>query len=234
MKVIKSNERYLTQIDWLKSYHSFSFGEHYHPGNRGWGNLRVINEDYIAPGGHFDTHPHRDMEIISYLVKGELYHKDSAGNEYTIRTGDVQRISAGSGILHSETNTSDSQETLLLQLWVRPNIKQTPPDYAQVSLDPNDKINKLQLLASESGREGSITIKQDIDIFASILEKEKELEIENSKDKAWLQVISGELHVNHFKLAAGDALAIDGQQKVLIRSQPEDSHFLFFDISNKT
>jgi quercetin 2,3-dioxygenase len=230
MKLIKSNDRYLTQRGWLKSYHSFSFGEHYHPENRGWGNLRVINEDYIAAGGHFDTHPHRDMEIVSYLVKGKLHHKDSAGNEYIIHPGDVQRISAGSGILHSETNSSESQETHLMQLWVKPNVKQTEPDYAQVSFNPKDKINRLQLLASESGREESITIKQDVDIYASILDQNRSLKIEISKDKAWLQLISGYLKVNNIELEPGDALAIEEQQELLLNSLKEGSHFLFFNI----
>lgn len=231
MKIIKSPDRYLTEIDWLKSYHSFSFGEHIHPENKGWGKLRVINEDYIAAGGSFDTHPHRDMEIVSYLVKGELFHKDSAGNQYTIRAGDVQRISAGSGILHSETNTSETEETLLFQLWIKPKIKQTPPDYAQISLDPKEKINKLQLLASETARNSSVSIKQDLDIYASILEKDHSLKYQMLREKAWLQVISGTVLVNGNELNQGDAIAYDTKEELIIESLKEDSHFLLFDIS---
>lgn len=232
MKIIKANQRYLTQINWLKSFHSFSFGEHFHPENRGWGSLRVINEDFIAPGGYFDTHPHRDMEIISYLVKGELHHKDSAGNEYTIQAGDIQRISAGSGISHSEENTSSTQETHLMQLWIIPNIKQTRPEYAQLSLNPKDKLNQLQLIVSESGNNGSISIKQNTDIYVSLLDADKELTIQTKKDKAWLQLISGTLKVNDFILETGYALALESKKELNLKSLNKQSHFLFFDISD--
>ena len=231
MKVIKAQERYLTQFDWLKSYHSFSFGEHFHTENKGWGTLRVINEDYIAAGGFFDTHPHRDMEIVSYLVKGQLHHKDSAGNEYTIQAGDVQRISAGSGIAHSEENRSKDEETHLMQLWIKPNIKHTKPDYAQISLNPDDKINKLQLLASETARDGSISIKQDTDIYSSILEKDQALDLQITKDKAWIQLISGSILVNDSLLETGDALALEAKQELKVKNLSNESHFLFFDIT---
>ena len=230
MKVFKAEDRYLTQISWLKSYHSFSFGEHYHPENKGWGNLRVINEDYIAPGGIFDTHPHRDMEIISYIAKGELHHKDSQGNEYTINENEVQRISAGTGILHSEHNTGE-QETILLQLWIKPKVKQTQPNYKQIKLEKKERMNRLQLIASEDGSEGSIDIKQDAKIFASILDQGKSLDYKIEYGKAWVQVLEGDLKVNDLELNSGDGLAIDGNEALNILAAA-NSHFLLFDISS--
>jgi redox-sensitive bicupin YhaK (pirin superfamily) len=230
MKLIKSKDRYLTQISWLKSFHSFSFGEHIHPENKGWGNLRVINEDFIAPGGHFDRHPHRDMEIVSYIVKGELHHKDSEGNEYTINENEVQRISAGSGILHSETNPSTSEETILLQLWIKPKVKQTKPDYKQKKLDKAQRLNKLQLIASEDGRNGSIDIKQDLEIYASLLDKKKTLVHQVQHQKAWLQIIEGQIEVNDQILESGDGIGLENEKSLVIKAN-KDSHFLLFDIN---
>ena len=230
MKVFKSKDRYLTKIDWLESYHSFSFGEHYHPNNKGWGNLRVINEDYIAPGGSFATHPHRDMEIISYIAKGELHHKDSQGNEYTVHEGEVQRISAGSGIQHSETNSSNNETTQLFQLWVKPKIKQTEPNYKQITLNGDDKINSLQLIASENGDNGSIDIKQDTEIYVSKLSKGKNINYEMKRAKAWVQIISGSLELQSLTLEQGDGLALSKQENLTLLAL-EDCHFLLFDLS---
>lgn len=229
MKVFKSKDRYLTEIAWLKSYHSFSFGEHYHPENKGWGSLRVINEDYIAPKGHFGMHPHRDMEIVSYIAKGKLHHEDSEANSYTINEDEVQRISAGRGILHSETNPSDSGDTVLLQLWIRPKVKGQDPNYKQIKLAKEDRLNRLQMIASEDGREGSIDIKQDAEIYASILKKDKSLEHKMVHEKAWVQIIDGSITVNEQVLEKGDGLAIEGIQNLEIRAL-EDSHFLVFDL----
>lgn len=231
MKVFKSQDRYLTEFGgWLKSYHSFSFGEHYHPENKGWGNLRVINEDYIAPGGHFDMHPHRDMEIVSYIAKGKLHHKDSQGNEYTINEDEVQRISAGTGILHSETTISENEETILYQLWIKPNVKQTTPDYKQIKLEKEKRLNNLQLIASEDGKEGSIDIKQDLEIYASILDKDKELKYQTRNVKAWVQIVEGHLEINSQRLEQGDGLAFDAKEELVIKAL-ENSHFLLFDIN---
>jgi redox-sensitive bicupin YhaK (pirin superfamily) len=231
LKTVNSSDRYLTEISWLKSFHSFSFGEHYHPENTGWGSLRVINEDFIAPGGKFNTHPHRDMEIITYLVKGNLQHKDSAGNEYVIKAGDVQRISAGSGILHSEENISATEEVHMLQIWITPEVKQTEPEYTQNSFKPEDLQNQLKLIVSKTGAQDSIAIKQDTNIYAAMLDKDLNLDFNTTKDRSWLQLISGTLNVNGQQLKTGDALAFMNKSQLSIKALT-DSHFLVFDIAS--
>jgi quercetin 2,3-dioxygenase len=231
MELIKSHQRYLTEIDWLKSYHSFSFGDHYHPENKSWGNLRVINEDYISPGQGFGMHPHRDMEIITYIVSGSLEHQDSEANHGIISSTEVQRMSAGSGILHSEVNSSAHDAVHLLQIWVLPNSKGGKPEYAQKIFSQESKLNKLKLIISESGKEDSLSIKQNLDIYASILETGKSINLKPKHTKSWLQNISGQLKISDYTLNPGDALKIHNTDWLEISSL-DNSHFLFFDIFN--
>lgn len=226
-KIIRSEDRYLTEIDWLKSYHSFSFGEHYHPENKGWGNLRVINEDFIQASCGFDTHAHRDMEIVTYLISGELEHKDSQGNQGIIKSSELQSMSAGSGIMHSEYNPATDADTHLLQIWFMPAKKSIKPSYQTKEFKEEDKHNNLLLIVSADARDASIGINQNIDLYASIIDKDLNLAV--SKEKGWLQLISGSLKVKEQVLNPGDALALDGTQDLKLEPL-EKSHFLFFDL----
>ena len=240
MQLIKSEQRALSELAWLKSYHSFSFAEHYDPHNKGWGMLRVINEDYVAPLSGFDMHYHRDMEILTYMLEGALDHKDSAGNEYTIHAGELQRISAGSGIMHSEYNSSKTQQAKLLQIWIRPDKKQCEPNYFQTAFDETKKHNSLALIASKSGQDGSVPIRQSMDIYASILDDNKELYYTSKNTKSWLQLIDGSLELkleeaaaaedSSWILSAGDAIACDQvSTKLQLKALAPKTHFLLFD-----
>lgn len=231
MKLFLAENRGVTEVDWLKSYHSFSFADYYDPSNKGWGNLRVINEDYVAPGAGFEPHYHRDMEIVTYMISGALEHKDSAGNEYIIHDNEIQRISAGSGILHSEYNHHQDKPVIFFQLWVKPNEKQTIPSYEQKRYDLNDRKNKLKLIASLDGREDSLVIKQDLEIYVSELDKAKTISYQMKREKTWIQLFSGSLNVNGEKLKPGDGLAVSEKQELKIESLDSKTHFLLFDVS---
>lgn len=232
MRVRKAEERGLTSIDWLKSYHSFSFGHYYNPAYTGFGNLVVINDDYIKGGGGFAEHGHKDMEIVTYVISGELAHKDSLGNVATIKAGEVQRMSAGTGIRHSEFNYSKTQECRLLQIWFLPEKENTPAGYEQNEFTRNDKLNNLKLVVSQTGRDSSVKIGQDIDIYASVLEKDKNLSLENNGRDIWLQLATGEVEVNGKKLKQGDGIAMQDEAKTIVKGLAGESEFVVFSMVN--
>jgi quercetin 2,3-dioxygenase len=228
IKVRRSNERGFFNHGWLKSFHSFSFADYYDRNHMNFGNLRVINEDFIAAGNGFGEHPHHNMEIITYVISGELSHKDSMGNSSIILPEEVQVMSAGSGVIHSEFNSSKSEETHLLQIWILPKEKQIAPRYEQKSFSQNFQNNNLVLIVSNDGRDGSLKINQNADIFLAKLMVGEELNF-NSKfgDKIWIQVIAGEITIDEFSLKKGDAVAVDEEQGFAIYSK-EQSEFLIF------
>jgi redox-sensitive bicupin YhaK (pirin superfamily) len=228
--VRKSNERGHAEHGWLDSYHTFSFADYYDPAHTGFRDLRVINEDYVAPEMGFGMHPHRDMEIITYVVSGALQHKDSMGNTAVMRAGDVQRISAGTGIRHSEVNASAKEPVHLLQIWIIPDTKGATPRYAEKSF-AQAEAGKLHLVASKTGREGSIPINQDAELFLGKLGAGETIaQVLGAKRHGWLQLIKGELNVNGTKLHPGDAAAVSETEK-LILTAAKNAEFLLFDLN---
>lgn len=229
IEIRKSEERGHANHGWLDSRHTFSFADYYDPKHTHFHALRVINEDRVAPEMGFSTHPHRDMEIITYVISGALRHRDSMGNTAVMRRGDVQRISAGSGIEHSEINDSSAEPVHFLQIWIIPDRKNAKPGYAEKSF-ADVKAGALQLITSKTGRAGSIPINQDADLYFARLEKKQTLTHEMAPDRhAWVQVIRGELEVNGRKLQAGDALASSEESAVSIKAV-EEAEFLLFDL----
>lgn len=225
------DERGVANFGWLDSRHTFSFGHYHDQRFMGFGPLRVINEDWIAGAGGFDTHGHRDMEIITYVLSGALLHKDSMGNSAVIRPGDVQRMSAGTGVRHSEYNDSDTEEVHLLQIWIEPSTLGIAPGYEQRAFSEAEKTNRLRLVASGNGREGSITMHRDVDLYASVLEDGIELQhILAAGRRGWLQLIRGEVDVNGARLSAGDGLAIDDTEVLNLRASAA-AELLFFDMN---
>jgi redox-sensitive bicupin YhaK (pirin superfamily) len=228
--VRKSNERGHAEHGWLDSYHTFSFADYYDPAHTHFRDLRVINEDYVAPEMGFGMHPHRDMEIITYVVSGALQHKDSMGNTAVMRGGDVQRISAGTGILHSEINASAKEPVHLLQIWILPDRKGVKPGYAEKSYAQAAR-GKLHLVASKTGRDGSIPINQDASLYLGKLTAGETIaQVLGAKRHGWLQLIKGELNVNGTKLQPGDAAAIKETEKVILTAAA-DAEFLLFDLN---
>lgn len=224
-----SHERGNLNFGWLDTKHTFSFGSYYDPKYTGFGNLLVINEDIISPSKGFGTHGHQDMEIVTYVVEGELAHKDSIGNEETIPAGEVQRMTAGTGIKHSEYNHSSLDPVHLLQIWILPDTKNLSPSYEQKSFSGKDKQGKLCLLASADGRENSLTIHQKVDLFASILDtKDTIIHTFDDDDYGWIQVIKGGVSIDHITLKAGDGASIQGEKEVKIISTQPDTEFLWF------
>jgi quercetin 2,3-dioxygenase len=206
----RGSERGHANHGWLDSYHSFSFADYYDPRHLGFGPLRVINEDRVQPGSGFGTHGHRDMEIISYVLEGALGHKDSMGNGSTIVPGDVQRMSAGSGVRHSEYNHEKQGVTHFLQIWIEPNVTGIPPSYEQKYFTPEDKRGRLRLIASADGRDGSVTIHQDALVFAGLFDGKEAAEYTLAGQKGYVHVARGKISVNGHALEAGDALKTDG------------------------
>ena len=231
MDIRRADERGRTNWAWLDSRHTFSFGEYYDPENMGFRALRVINEDLIAPRGGFPMHPHRDMEIITYVVSGEVAHRDSHGHESVVRAGEVQRMSAGGGVFHSEYNPSREKPLHLLQVWILPERGGGPFSYEQRSLAEALRTNKLVLAASRSGREGSISIQQDVDLWASRPKGGDEFAFELRPGRhVWLQLVSGRLRVNSREVSAGDALYGEEAGRLQITAL-EDADFLLFDLA---
>lgn len=229
--VRKSGERGHFDHGWLETYHTFSFGDYYDPRHHGFSDLRVINEDYVRPGEGFPTHSHRDMEIVTYILEGALEHKDSMGNTSVIRPGEVQRMSAGSGVTHSEYNPSKTEKVHLLQIWLYPEARGLKPEYEQKSFDRTAHKNGLRLVVSPDGAEGSVKIHQNARMFDALLEKDGEIKYRlNAGRSAWLQLIKGSLGVNGGTLAAGDGAALTGKGEVLFRAR-EEAEFLLFDLS---
>lgn len=226
----KSEERGKANFSWLDSKHSFSFGHYHDPKHMGFGPLRVINEDRVAPGGGFPTHPHSDMEIISYVLEGALEHKDNIGTGSVIRPGDVQRMTAGSGVRHSEFNASKTEPVHFLQIWVIPEKKGLEPSYEQKSFSDAEKRGRLRLIGSRDGRDGSVTIHQDVDLYVTVLAAGDSVTHTIAEGRgAWLQVARGSATVNGTALGAGDGLAI-GQSGPLIIEGTGDGEVLLFDM----
>jgi len=229
--VRRSNERGHFDHGWLNTYHTFSFDQYYDPRYMGFRNLRVINEDFVAPGRGFPKHGHRDMEIITYILEGALKHEDSMSNGSVIRPGDVQRMSAGTGVRHSEQNASDQERVHLLQIWILPNTEGLEPGYEQKAFSEDERRGQLRLIASEDGREGSVLVHQDVSLFASVLPVGQE--VEHALDPvryAWIQVARGSVEVNGEKADHGDGVIAVGESSLRIRAA-EDAEVLLFDLA---
>lgn len=225
-----SEERGRERLDWLDSRHSFSFGHYYDPKHMGFRSLRVINEDRVAPGGGFPTHGHRDMEIISYVVEGGLAHRDSTGGEGVVKRGDVQAMSAGTGVRHSEFNDSTEAPVRFLQIWIIPQRQGLPAAYRQAHVSDDEKRNKLRLVVAPDAAAGTLGINQDARIYASLLEAGKNVAHPLAAGRgAWVQVVDGEVDVNGTALKSGDGLAIEGIDTVAIAGV-KNSEFLLFDL----
>ena len=226
----KSSDRGHADHGWLHSDHTFSFADYYDPQEMGWGPLRVINEDRVQPGKGFGTHGHRDMEIISYVLSGQLQHKDSMGNGTVIRPGDVQRMSAGTGVQHSEFNPSPTTPVHFLQIWIQPEMRGIAPGYEEKHFAPEDKQGRLRLVASRDGREGSITIHQDADLFASLLSPQEQVSHRIAAGRlAYVHLVKGAVRVNGIALKTGDAAKIEAEESLEITAD-EDSELLLFDL----
>jgi redox-sensitive bicupin YhaK (pirin superfamily) len=230
-EIRRSDDRGHAQHGWLDSFHSFSFADYHDPEHMGFGALRVINEDRVQPGRGFGSHGHRDMEIISYVLAGGLAHKDSMGNGSVIRPGDVQRMSAGTGVVHSEFNASDRDPVHFLQIWIEPARRGIVPGYEEKRFDPESKRGRLRLIASPDGADGSVTIHQDARLYAALLDGAEGLA--HSLDegrRAYVHVVRGELEVNGERLAGGDALKLAGVKEVRLASA-KDAEVLLFDLA---
>jgi redox-sensitive bicupin YhaK (pirin superfamily) len=228
----KSQDRGFADHGWLKSFHSFSFAGYYDPQFMGFGNLRVINEDRIAPGTGFGTHGHRDMEIISYVLSGELAHKDTLGNVKGIPPGDVQRMSAGRGVMHSEFNHAKDQVTHFLQIWIEPNVTGIEPSYEQKRFPDADKRGKLRLVASPDAAEGSVLIHANARVYAGLFHAAERATLELATgSKAYVHLVRGELQVNGQRLVTGDAAMLQNEQRVVLE-QGRDAEVLVFDLAN--
>lgn len=228
IEVIPSDTRGSADHGWLRAKHTFSFADYQNPARVHFGPLRVINEDRIAPGQGFGTHPHKDMEIVTYIISGAIEHKDNMGNGTVISAGEIQRMTAGTGIEHSEFNHSQDDELHLLQIWLFPEEKGLVPGYEQIEFTREDKLNQLKLVGSRDGRSGSVTIHQKVDLYASVLEAGTELtHTMADTHKVFVQVISGDLTISGKTLAAGDGMQIENENSVLIIAQNEAEILLF-------
>ena len=229
--VRKSAERGSSKIDWLDSKHSFSFGEYYDPAFESFGALRVINEDRIAGGAGFPPHPHKDMEIVTYILEGAIQHKDSSGGGGVIRPGEIQRMSAGSGIVHAEFNASRDEPCHLLQIWIMPSKKGIEPGYEQKQIDAKAVRNHFARIAGPDPQVNEVRLVQDAEIWAAKLDPDVEaIHVLAQGRKAWLQVCKGEVSVDGEHLTAGDAAAITDQDKIAVRSKSA-AELLLFDLS---
>jgi len=226
-----SNERGLTDIGWLQSHHSFSFGGYYDPKQTAFRSLRVINDDKIAGGMGFGTHPHRDMEIITYVVSGAIAHKDSLGHGATVFRGDVQTMSAGTGIRHSEFNPSGTEPTHMLQIWIEPARQGTAPRYEQANVPDEAKRGVLRLVASPNGAEGSLAIGQDARLYATLLNAGGEVKHAFAPGRhGWVQVAKGSIDLNGERLSEGDGAAISGEPAIALRGVGS-AEVLLFDLA---
>ena len=227
----RARERGHFDHGWLNTYHTFSFDQYYDPRYMGFRSLRVINEDFVAPGRGFPTHGHRDMEIITYILEGALKHEDSMGNGSVIRPGDVQRMTAGTGVRHSEKNSSVTERVHLLQIWILPNAENLTPGYEQKAFSDEERHGQLRLIASGDGRDDSVHLNQDVSLFASILDAGKEVEREmDAKRYGWIQVARGSIAVNGEKAEQGDGVVVVGESNLKIRAQ-EPAEILLFDLA---
>lgn len=226
-----AHERGKTQTPWLDSHHTFAFNQYHDPRYTGFRDLLVINEDYVAPGQGFGTHGHRDMEIISYVAEGQLAHKDSTGVSSTILPGDVQRMSAGTGVRHSEFNPSATEPTHFLQIWIEPEQEGLPPSYEQRTFPEADRRGTLRLVASRDGQDGSVTVHQDVRLYAGTLEAGQEYAYRLSDGRhGWVQVIRGAVLLNGTALTAGDGTAVSKETTLHLRAS-ETAELLLFDLA---
>ena len=231
LTVRKSEERGYADHGWLKSFHTFSFAGYHDPAQMGWGNLRVINEDRIDAGTGFGKHGHRDMEIISYVLSGELAHEDSMGNVRGIPPGDVQRMSAGTGVVHSEFNHAKNQTTHFLQIWILPNKTGIAPGYEQKTISAGEKRGTLRLAASPDGAQASVTINADASLYSGLFDGDEQAELGlDPARKAYVHLIRGALEVNGQQLTAGDALKLQNEGKLSLRNG-RDAEVLVFDLA---
>ena len=231
MQIRRSQERGFADHGWLKSYHSFSFANYYDPRFMGWGNLRVINEDRVAPGMGFGTHGHRDMEIISVVLSGKLAHQDSMGNVETIPAGDIQRMSAGTGVTHSEFNHSQNTETHFLQIWIEPSQRGIAPNYEQITLNPEEKTGQLKLAASPDRDQGGLAINADARLFIGQFDGTQAACLAmDPRRKAYVHLVRGRLNVNGLALAGGDGLMIESESEVVLEDG-DHAEVLLFDLA---
>jgi redox-sensitive bicupin YhaK (pirin superfamily) len=229
----KSEDRGRAEHGWLSARHSFSFAEYHDPRFMGFSDLRVINEDRVAPGGGFPTHPHRDMEIVTYILDGALEHKDSMGNSAVIRPGEVQRMTAGTGVRHSEFNASKADPVHLLQIWILPERANLAPGYEQTAFPAAERQGRLRLVASRDGRDGSVTIHQDAALYASLLAAGETVTLKPAEGrKQWLQVARGAVTVNGNPLKQGDAIAMAEEPEITVTgtADGENAEILLFDL----
>ena len=230
LKIRRSKDRGFADHGWLQSYHSFSFANFYDPQFMGWGNLRVINEDRIAPGTGFGTHGHRDMEIISYVLQGNLAHKDSMGNVKGIPPGDVQRMSTGSGVQHSEFNHAPNAVTHFLQIWIEPNVRGIAPGYEQKTFAAEQKLGRLCLVASPQGEGGAVKIHADASLYSGLLDGAQSAQLAlDPQRKGYVQVVRGSVEVNGAALGAGDAAMLDGESLIELANS-SNAEVLVFDL----
>jgi len=233
IRVRKSNERGHANHGWLNTHHTFSFADYYDPGFMGFRTLRVINEDRVAPGRGFGMHGHRDMEILTYVTQGSVAHKDSMGHQEVLGPNEIQRMSAGSGVRHSEFNPSVSEPLHLFQIWIEPATMGTQPSYEQIRFDRELKRNKLKRLAGPNGGNGAARINQDANVFVAELAQGFEIPYSlDGKRSAWVQVVRGEVALNGIELQAGDAAAVSGEEKLTVTgASAEPSEILLFDLA---
>jgi len=231
LTVRPSEERGAFDHGWLDTKHTFSFADYQDPRHMGFRSLRVINEDVVAPGKGFGTHGHRDIEIITYVLDGALQHRDSMGNGSIIRPGDVQRMTAGTGVTHSEFNPSAGEQVHLLQIWILPERSGLPPGYEQRTFSADERRGRLKLVASRNARDGSLAVHQDADLFAALLSPGQELvHALGPKRHAWVQVARGALAVNGTEVAAGDGVALSEEPRVVLRAE-QPTEILLFDLA---
>ena len=227
----KSEERGHFNSGWLDTYHTFSFDRYYDPAHMHFRSLRVINEDRVQPGQGFPTHSHRDMEIITYILSGALEHRDSMENGSVIRPGDVQRMTAGTGVSHSEFNPSKTESVHLLQIWILPARRNLPPGYEQKTFTDEERSGNLRLIASSDGREGSVTINQDAQVYAGILNADQKIDYRLEENRyAWLQIARGTIELNQVELRQGDGAAVSAEEKLSIMAH-DKSELLLFDLA---
>jgi redox-sensitive bicupin YhaK (pirin superfamily) len=231
LQVRKSDERGYADHGWLQSFHTFSFADYHDPEHMGFGSLRVINDDRVQPDKGFGTHGHRDMEIITYILEGALAHKDSMGNGSTIVPGDVQRMSAGKGVMHSEFNASPSEPVHLLQIWIEPNVTGIRPSYEEKHFDAASKRGQLRLIAASDAREGAVLIHQDASVYAALLDGAERIRYKLAPARrAFAHVARGKLTVNGQRLQAGDALKASGVEEIVFENG-EQAEVILFDLA---
>jgi len=232
VKVRRSEERGHANHGWLNTYHTFSFADYYDPKFMGFRSLRVINEDRVAPGTGFGKHGHQDMEILTYVLEGSLAHKDSIGHEQVLGPNEIQRMSAGTGVMHSEYNGSKTDPVHFFQIWIEPATNGTQPSYEQIRFDPKEKRNQLRLLAGPSGGNGVTQINQDAHVFVAELSKGTTIPYKlSAKHAAWVHAVRGNITVNDTALQTGDAAAVTGENLVLTGNGPDSSEIILFDLS---